>query len=67
MVDGGQDTFGVQFHKGGVLEFGAGQGDPANADSRMRSHELGQEFVEVALNRLDGFLKERDEEHGKGQ
>ena len=65
----GQEHLLVEFDERAGLELGAGLCPSAGRDGRRQGvgQPLGQELVEMALDRLGGFLEQEQEHNGEGE
>ena len=68
-IDRGQHRRLVQFNKSRVLELGAcvGPGSGRHRLKQLAARQLVQKLMQMALDRFDGLLQDKQHDDGKGQ
>jgi len=68
-IDASQHGGGVEFDEGAGAQLGPGVGERASAQVGEAGTlgQLGQELMQMGLERLETFLEQQEHNHGKGQ
>src|SRR5436309_13281656 len=68
-IDRGQHRRLVQFNKSRVFELGAcvGKGSSRHRLKQLAARQLVQKLMQMALDRFDGLLQDKQHDDGKGQ